>query len=595
MKRKLFLLCVVVLFLNSFSLADRPLEKSEILKIFEQLTAQPKNTWISSGTIEASHEEFRAAKTADEGRIREAVARNVKAYQAGGNRPEKADYLQKQRLDAIPFNTRYELSNEYKMTSVETVRFDGERFYWEINIQSRDDSVKPHKGLYGNEMTDQFNMELNARKIYAWDGYEYVKYWPLAEHASVNSAVQSQPKVNGPLTAGLIPWGTGYFSYNNLAAMQFEAVERNIEGNLQITLVLTDKTGMQMSFALDPAKNYAVLKGLITGSGNTIISKEYSDYKNISGNWVPMFILLEKYDGYTKQLLDRDIWTINSIDENVPDDDDFEVDYEDDTLIEYISPISESPLLYSHSANSNTEVLLGEKLTFDAKQGTQKQNCATAAIKYVLTRLDKRVDDSVLVKLINESDNMTSLYDMKAFVQNLGLNCRAITTDIDTVKSLSNNQIILYLPEKKHFVALESIDQYSVRTIDFTSRKFYNRTDIGFFDMDWTSGIALVISSGVIKGDFQDIPSTDLSSIAGGAGYECARVLQEEDYFMCLPDCGGYYIEWHQRFGCQAAESGSCSTTWLLRYTKYPCKKNESDPSVCDYDNSTDYWMKACG
>ena len=57
------------------------------------------------------------------------------------------------KLDAIPFNVRYKLSNEWAMSSHVTVKYDNGRFYWEINVDSRSDSVKPDASLAGNYMT----------------------------------------------------------------------------------------------------------------------------------------------------------------------------------------------------------------------------------------------------------------------------------------------------------------------------------------------------------------------------------------------------------------------------------------------------------
>ena len=524
--------------------------------------------------------------------------RNVTEYQANSQKRERAEYLQKQKLDAIPFNTRYRMSNEHTMISSETVKYDGERFYWEINIESRNDSIKPEKNLRGNEMTDDFNMELNAKKIYAWDGENYVRYSPLAEYAFVSSSGQTQQTVNGPLTAGLIPWGLGYYSYDNLAAMQCQAVEKVSGGAVTISLTFTDKFGAQTSVALEPSKDYAMVSLTVTGRGNSVISNEYSDYKYVSGRWVPMFVLIEKYDGVSRRLLERDIWTINSIDAAVPKAEAFRVDYEDDTIIEYASPISEHSLIYSHSKTADTEALLGEKLAFDTREGQQKQNCATGAVKFALSRLGVQVDNAKLAALVDEKDNTTSIEAIQSFIRNLGLDCKVIQTDIETVKMLSDKQIIFYLPEKKHFVVMESIDQYSVRLVDMPSRKFYDRADLNFFDMDWTTGIALVISGGSIRGDFKEVSGAELSSMVGGAGYSCTKLLQQYDVAFCEyigGSCESLYIEWSERWGCEAAESGSCSSKWMIRYITTPCVNDLFNPDGCKVTGTwTEYWIRAC-
>jgi hypothetical protein len=599
MERKSILMSLVTTaFCVALCMADRQLDRSEVLQLFKQLTSTPRVAWIHAGTIQGLHEQYRAAKVTDANQIREKVLENVAKYQTSVDKPEQTESLQKLRLDAIPFNTMYELSNEYTISSVESVKYDGQRFNWEINIQSRTDSVKPGKDLEGNFMTDQFNMELNARKVFAWDGEHYTIYSPLAQHAYVDSREEMPHQVNGPLTAGLIPWGYGYYSYDNLSTLESEATESTLDGKTQINVMLNNNDGSQTSLVLDPTLQYAVTSCSIIGQGNATISKYYSDYENVSGRWIPMSILLEKYEADSQKLLARDVWTITAVDANVPSEDSFQVEYDEDTLIEYASPITTQPLIYRYSSAADTDALLGEKLVFDTKNGTEPQNCATASMKYALGRLGVDVSDSQLAELVNEPDNSTSLYDMKQFIQNLGLNCRAVQTDLKTLTGLGNCQIILYLPQKQHFVVVDSIDGGYVRIVDLASRKFYYRTDISFFDMDWTTGMALVISKSAIQGDLQDIGDSQLNDIVGAAGYSCTKVLQNEKTILCQQvdyECLGYYTYYYRRLGCEAAESGSCSTTWFVRLTESPCIENIYNPGTCTVTGDwTDYWMRAC-
>ena len=61
MERKICLLLVILLFVvQGFALADRPMDKDEILGIFQILINQQKETWIPAGTVEATHLEYRA-------------------------------------------------------------------------------------------------------------------------------------------------------------------------------------------------------------------------------------------------------------------------------------------------------------------------------------------------------------------------------------------------------------------------------------------------------------------------------------------------------------------------------------------------------
>ena len=59
----------MVLILCSTALAEKVLERSEVLEIFATLTQVPQKSWIPAGTIQARHEEYRAAKTTDANEI----------------------------------------------------------------------------------------------------------------------------------------------------------------------------------------------------------------------------------------------------------------------------------------------------------------------------------------------------------------------------------------------------------------------------------------------------------------------------------------------------------------------------------------------
>jgi hypothetical protein len=591
-----FLLCV-----SGTAFADRQLEKREILQIFQKLTSQPRKTWISAGTIKATHEEYRAPKATDANVIDSQINKEIQRYLSDPNKRELTQELQTMRHDAIPFNTRYRLSNEYTMGSSVVVKFDGNRFYWEINVNTRTDSVKPGKDLAGNFMTEQFNLDWNARRIFSWDGEKYTTYFLPGNHAIVDATGRTPHIVNGPLTAGVIPWGYGYYTYENLSAMDLSAVEKYIDGQTQIHLTLNNPDGSQIVFVMDPQKDYAVISCLVTGHSDVIISKYYSDYQSIAGNWVPTAILLEQYEAQSNRLLARDLWDITSIDANGPKSQDFEVGYETDALIEHFSSLSGEPQMYRYSKTTDTDLLLVERLAFAASEGTQPQNCATAALKYVTSQLGKDVTDQQLAQLVNESDRTTSLYQMKRFAQGIGLYCRTVKTDVQTLKGLSGCKVVLHIPGKKHFVALGAIDDKYVWTIDLASNKFYYRTDIDFFGMDWTEGTALLVSNHPIKiqGNFSEIEDAQLGDVTGAAGYSCTKLLQTYNVIYCsspVPgDCEGVYQEYYTRYGCESAPSGSCSMSVMIRYAKSPCIEDPYDPLACTVTGEwTCYYMRAC-
>lgn len=598
MKIKHITLAVVLLLSASCAaFADRQLDKPEILQILQRLTSQPKKTWIPAGTIKATHEEYTAPKVTNSIEINNQISQKIAEYQSNPNKQELTEELQKMKFDAIPFNVRYELANEYTMNTTVIVRFDGNRFYWEINVDSRTDSVKPGKDLAGNFITEQFDLGWNTRRIFAWGGEKYTTYSLPGNHAIVDSTGETPHIVNGPLTAGIIPWGYGFYSYDSLAATEPSAIEKIIDGQTQLHLTLNSPDGSQMLFVMDPAKDYAVLACLIE-TDRVAVSKQYSDYQLVSGNWVPLIILLERFEAGTNRLLARDLWNITTIDSSVPEAGSFDIEYEEDALLEHFSPVTDKPVMYRYSKLVDTDRLLTSRLAYAAAEGTQPQNCATAALKYTLSQLGEDVTDEQLAQLVIGLDNNTSLLAMKQFVEGLGLHCRAVTTDSDTLANLEDCQVILHIPGKKHFVVLESIDSRYVRIIDFTKRNFYYRTDINFFDMDWPDGTALLISNNPIAGEFPDIDDEQLAGLQGATFYDCNVLRQNYDVIYCTQiagECVGYYREFYERWGCGVAESGSCSQSKMIRYKKCPCIEDPYNPFACKGTGEwTYYYMMAC-
>jgi hypothetical protein len=308
--------------------------------------------------------------------------------------------------------------------------------------------------------------------------------------------------------------------------------------------------------------------------------------------------LLEQYEAGSNRLLARDLWDITSIDTNAPESYDFEVSYEADALIEHFSFSGSKPEMYCYSRTIDTDLLLAERLAYAASEIAQPQNCATAALKYVTSQLGKDVTDQQLTQLVNKPDKTTSLYEMKQFAQGMGLYCRAVKTNIQTLKSLHGCKAILYIPGKKHFVVLDAIDDKYVWMVDLASNKFYYRTDISFFGMDWTEGIALLISSSPVAGEFTEVYNQQLQTITGAAGYSCTRLLQTYNVIFCDyvgGECGGIYQEYYTRYGCESAESGSCSGTRMIRCVTSPCIEDPYDPYNCDVTGEwTVYYMRAC-
>lgn len=292
-------------FLGSAVLADRPLERDEILQIFQQLTNQPGKTWLPACSIKAAHQEYKAAKTTDANEINSRIQQSIAEYQNSSNKRELTESLQKMELDAIPFNVRYELSNEYTMNSSVVVKSDGQRFYWEIEVSSRTDSIKHDRSMEGNFMSKKFDLDYNAKRIFAWDGEKYTTYFLPGNHAIVDAKGNTPHVVNGPLTAGVIPWGYGSYNYQALAAADCSAIEKIVDGHKQVHITLNNSNGSQMIFVLDAQKDYSIVSCSKMGLGNVTVSNHYSNYQLVSGKWVPTLILLENYESSSNRLMSR--------------------------------------------------------------------------------------------------------------------------------------------------------------------------------------------------------------------------------------------------------------------------------------------------
>lgn len=598
--RNACLAVVVLLSIDCAALADRVLEKTEILQILQQLTSRPRTTWIPEGTIEATHEEYRAPKTTDPGEIRAEISRRIQEYQSNPNKRELTESLQKMRLDATPFSVRYELGNEYTMNSGVVVKFDGDKFYWETNVDSRSDSVVPSVELQGNFMAKYFDLNWNTRRISAWNGTEYTTYALPGNHAIVDAVGRTPHAVNGPLTAGLIPWGYGHYTYDNLASIESSAVEKGVDGELQIHLTLDNPDGSQMLLVLDREKDFATISCLGTGRDNSVISKRYSGYSLVSGNWVPGTILIERFEGSSDRVLAYDLWNITVVSCDAPAAESFNVDYETDAWIEYFSHVTDKPLMYRYTDMIDTDLLLAERLVYAATEGAYRQNCATKSLKYAVSRLGKDVTDEQLGELVTGPDETTSLYAMKEFIQGLGLYCQAVKTDIEALRGLSGCEAILHIPGKSHFVVLGGIDNESVWSIDLASHKFCYPTDLSFFEMDWTEGTALLISNQPIgpQGDSVEIDDGQLVNMLGRGGYVCGQRLQYAHIVYCeivYGECTGYYEVWEDRWGCMAYPMGSCTLQRYLRFKEKLCIEDPGYPYSCKLEGEWIYHgMWAC-
>ena len=534
--KKLISIIVLLSTISTTAFGDRELDRTEILQIFQTLTAQPRNAWIPTGTIEATHLEYKA-------------------------------------------------SSGYMTESTAVVKYDGDKFYWEININSHTRGTEPQ-----STSRNDFNLNWNKKRVFVWDGEKYTMYFRSSGNAIVTESPSDMSvRVNGPLTAGIVPWGYGAYTYQELSAAESSAAVDS-QGQIHLTL---NKTNMpKLVFVLDPAKDYAVLSCSINNLGLSSIVKTYGEYqKLVSGKWIPTTILIERYDNskQTPELLTQDYWDINSISVTPPQTNSFDVAYATGTLVEYYSPVTDKPISYHYSSEVDTDSLLYNRLMVVSTADTQSQNCATTAMKNVSAQLGRNLTDLQLAELMNEPNEGTSFYKLRQFTQGLGFYCLAAKTDIQSLRNLNGCQVVLHLPGSNHYVVLEHIDDEYVWIIDLDDNKFYYRTRLDLFDLDWSEGIALIISNEPLNltGNFTELSDNQLHEITGGfPNYSCTDLTQTYNVIFCSPMmgglCGSMYTTFYNRYGCNEDENGgSCTGDDLVGNVSSVCIENPYNPGDC--------------
>ena len=187
------------------------------------------------------------------------------------------------------------------------------------------------------------------------------------------------------------------------------------------------------------------------------------------------------------------------------------------------------------------------------------------------------------------------------YAENQGFYCRAVTTNIETLKDLSGCKAILHIPGSNHFVLLDHIDQKYVWIIDLTKDKFYYRVDINFFDMDWMEGTALLISNQPIslQTETVEIPDNQLMGYIGGTGYSCTYLIQDIKIIHCIfngQTCMGNYQLIFPRYGCELSESGSCTEEFMIEKVVWPCIDHPTIPYTCALDSGHQqyFYILAC-
>ena len=114
---------------------------------------------------------------------------------------------------------------------------------------------------------------------------------------------------------------------------------------------------------------------------------------------------------------------------------------------------------------------------------------------------------------------------------------------------------------------LNEVTDRDVWLTDLSSKKFYYRQSVDFFPMDWSEGMALLLSTG----RFQAGPAR--SPTARSRPSSAARLVLQLTSSRSMrhtvatsyryTGCDGAVTVYFERWGCGSAPSGSCTTkTW---------------------------------
>ena len=522
--------------------ADRELTGPEVLKVLQTLTERPAETWIEQGTLTARQLEY----TADGGLVTESVET------ASVNGP----YFRREKVIA--------LHNASKSSST-----DGAQL-----------------GL------DAATLDLNRRRVTAWDGQRFIRYFPNAGHAMVRETTSPcSAERKGLLTMGLLPWGNGLFAFDALSTRCTMATERTGFNRTVIELRLEFSRSLTAVLVLDPERTYAVCEYAIWREGVQVLKQNYEEYTLAAGQWVPRAITIQRYDT-TKQpplLVSYEDWRITSIDTEPPSVDAMRVAFDAGTLVKYNSiALPEETLWYDHNPRSDIEGLLQEKQAQIQAASRSTVNCAALAARHVAGVHGRMMEDQLLTQLTPEVNGPTSLLDLKKVIEESGLMAVAVQTDAKSLAPLSECSVILHLDDSAHYVVLDELEKTHAWVLDLASRHFYARRRIDELACQWGQGIALLVSDRSLEDKWLDRAISDEqatkikgSDQSGFGYYECDPVIQPFEVILCPEPyggvCHGRYWELAEVHGCIESEGPStCTGTGVPRGLYAPCVNGSS-------------------
>ena len=555
------------------SFAQNALDSDPARALIERLTETPVDTWLDAGTVKVIHTAYKAPAITDPLEIENRIQQAIQTYQNNPHKPQLTLELQQSRLNAIPFNIRYDYENESTTTTQEEIRFDGELFRHEITILSHTDSIQPDASLASNPYTGDLILEYNRKQVMTYDGERFAHYFESANH-SLEEDPKNSPDKPRTLSVGMIPWGYGLYTKDNLLKSRPGIGSDIIDGKTYTRLTFTFETGIRLEILLDP-DTLAIYHRTLTWANGAILSDELSNHVQVNGRWVPTDIYEEQLTpeatGY--RLLSWDTWQLDIVSTEPPRREEYTPDYKEGAAIHYSSPLSKSTQQYYYHNGVNTEALLSKRLNAIAAQNSGAANCATLVLQEAASELGRSI--TVPSASLIDANGFTCLADMQQCLQDQGIYCKAVQTTIQQLADYSAKYaVILYLPTNKHYVLLESMDSDNVWTLDLGSNTFYRPTPVNVFSRQWSGGTALLVSNEPIQNNDPALTDAQLRTIVG-SGWQCVIVQETWQYTSCslYPPCNGYLWLWLELWDCISVptEEECTATHNYINYIRFPC------------------------
>lgn len=579
------LLWLIIMMLGQMAAAQNGLNNAQLESLIRRLTQDPKEAWLTQGTLTAVHTRYQGPAILSEEEILAIIEKKTEDYKRNTQKPQEAGFLQDKYLEAIPFNVCYDYQNESTTVTTEYIEVRGKKFFHSTRIESHTDSISPTPAEAKNHFINVLNLKTNRTKIFSYDGKRDTRYIRSANYALVEDSLDA-PKRPKALRAGLIPWGTGMFSQEAILDSTPSASIRRVNGKRLVHLEFHNKD-VSVSVALDPQKSLAVVDCTIENNDGSMITQySLSQYVRFDRRWIPNCILVERHIPENDQyrLLKSDLWQLDILGASTRATT-FSPRYDDKATVEYRSPKTRKPLRYRYRKGADTDTLLTRRLA--TLSDKRPQNCASTAIEYIADRLGKPL--GVPASTLIDYAGTSTLYDMQQYLNAQGFHAKAVRTSLDELPIAENCFAIISLPHINHYLLIDSIDEHNVWIIDLTSNEFYTSYPKDAFQDEWIDGVALLVSDQGVITPAQLLDTFDLKTITGGAGYQCTHVVQGQYQTFCPLTTDGLCIGFKEVFYeyriCDSAPFGECfNDKIVLDRTRHQCKGDAIIPEKCELE-----------